>query len=125
MKIDNRKVNGRIMLDREDRLDTLYWIIYINGTAASWLGGIDAEGEQVTIPSHIAGSAIKASLQAYIPVFFMMAAHYSNGHRVLISPSYNISADTTKLVIDISEIMEGYYLEIALPTGNITVKQFK
>lgn len=85
-----------------------------------WVAGFDEEGELVKMPNGVAGAAILEAL-AEPPILFTVLSAVGD-QKILPFPSYSINIDLTKLSIDIDEIMTGKTLEIALPSGAITVK---
>ena len=123
MRIDNRKVNGRIMLEPTDVINL--WTIYCTGLTAQWLAGVDENKQPINIPDSMAGAYIKTALDAFTFVSFAVVANTGTEQKVLSMPVYTITADNTKLSIDIGEIIAGVMLEIALPSGAITVKESK
>lgn len=87
-----------------------------------WVAGFDEAGEPVKIPNGVAGAAILEKMaESKHPILFTVINPYGE-QKILPFPSYSINIDNTKLSIDIGEIMAGKALEIALPSGDITVK---
>ena len=86
-----------------------------------WAAGIDEAGEFIKIPNSVAGAAINAKLNTLDPVLITVTNPLGE-RKVLPFPSYVLDMDATKLSIDIGEIVTGKILEIALPSGSITVK---
>lgn len=124
MKIDNRAVNGRITIDPEDTIRT--WMIAVNGQKADWFAGIDGEESLILLPAGVAGAHIKTTMTAFDPVqFTIMLLGTSGNVKVLPMPAYTFDPGITKLSIDIGELITGVILEIALPSGTITVKESK
>lgn len=124
MKIDNRAVNGRITIDPEDTIRT--WMIAVNGQKADWFAGIDKEESLILLPAGVAGAHIKTTVTAFDPVqFTIMLLGTSGNVKVLPMPAYTFDPGVTKLSIDIGELIAGVILDIALPSGTITVKESK
>lgn len=124
MKIDNRAVNGRITIEPEDTIRT--WMIAVNGQKADWFAGIDKEGSLILLPARVAGAHIKTTVTAFDPVqFTIMLLGTSGNVKVLPMPAYTFDPGVTKLSIDIGELIAGVILDIALPSGTITVKESK
>lgn len=74
----------------------------------------------------VAGAHIKTTVTAFDPVqFTIMLLGTSGSVKVLPMPAYTVDPDITKLSIDIGELITGVILEIALPSGTITVKESK
>lgn len=57
--------------------------------------------------------------------FTIMLIETSGNVKVLPMPAYTFNQGITKLTVDIGEIMAGHTLEIALPSGVITIKESK
>lgn len=119
MKIDNRKVNGCITFERYDTIQTLG--LLVSSTGGMWTAGLDEAGEFIIIPNSVAGAAINEKLKSLDPVLITVTNPLGE-RKVLPFPSYVLNMDATILSIDIGKIMTGATLEIALPSGNITVK---
>lgn len=119
MEIDDHKVNGRITFEQEDTIKTLATVVGPEG--GMWASGVDEAGELIKIPNSVAGAAINAKLETLDPVLITVT-NLLGERKVLPFPSYVLNMDATKLSIDIGEIMTGKILEIALPSGSITVK---
>ena len=120
MRIDDRKVNGRIMLEPTDVINP--WTIGVTGLFALWLAGVDEKYKPITIPNSVAGAYIKTAVDAFTPVHFVVAANTATEQKILPMPVYTVDKEHTKLSIDIGEIMPGGMLEIALPSGSIVIK---
>lgn len=74
----------------------------------------------------MAGAHIKTTVTTYDPVQFTIMLLEAGGNvKVLLMPVYTFDPGITKLSIDIGEIMAGHTLEIALPSGVITIKEPK
>lgn len=124
MRIDNRKVNGQITIEPEDTIRT--WMIAINGQNSFWFTGVDETANLIELPAGVAGAHIKTTVTAFDPVqFTIMLIETSGNVKVLPMPAYTFNPDITKLSVDIGEIMAGHILEIALPSGVITIKEPK
>lgn len=119
MRIDNRKVNGRITIDREDTIETWYVMVTISGGV--WFSEIDKKGEPIPIPDSVAGVSIFTSIRAFKPVFLTIVTNFDE-LKLLPMPAFSLDSEGTKLSIDIGELITGKTLEIALPSGTITVK---
>lgn len=124
MRIHNRKVNGQITIEPEDTIRT--WMIAVNGPNAFWFTDVDETGNLIELPAGVAGAHIKTAVTALDPVqFTIMLIETSGNVKVLPMPVYTFAPGTTKLSIDIGEIMAGHTLEIVLPSGVITIKESK
>lgn len=78
------------------------------------------------LSSGVAGSYIETAIKAYNPVEFMNFTKRTSGDIVVLPrPVYTVDYATTKCSIDIGELITGVILEIALPSGSITVKESK
>lgn len=119
MKIDNRKVNGRITFEREDTIQT--YTIVAGPEGGVWAYGMDEAGEIIKMPNSVAGAAIFAKLVTIDPILITVINPLGD-IKTLPFPSYVFNNNTGMLSIDIDEIMTGKTLEIALPSGAITVK---
>lgn len=74
----------------------------------------------------MAGAHIKTTVTAFDPVQFTIMLLGTGGNvKVLPMPAYTLDPGITKLSVDIGEIMAGNTLEIALPSGVITIKESK
>lgn len=101
-------------------------MIAVNGQKADWFAGIDGEGSLILLPAGVAGAHIKTTMTAFDPVqFTIMLLGTSGNVKVLPMPAYTFDPGITKLSIDIRELITGMILEIALPSGTITVKESK
>lgn len=124
MRIDNRKVNGQITSEPEDTIRT--WMIAVNGQNAFWFTGVDEMSNLIELPAGVAGAHIKTTVTTFDPVYFtIMLVETSGNVKVLPMPAYTFDQGITKLTVDIGEIMAGHTLEIALPSGAITIKESK
>ena len=124
MRIDSRKVNGQITIEPEDTIRTR--MIAVNGENAFWFTGVDETGNLILLPAGVAGAHIKTTVTAFDPVqFTIMLIETSGNVKVLPIPVHTFDPGITKLPIDIGEIMAGHTLEIALPSGVITIKESK
>lgn len=124
MKIDNRAVNGRILIEPEDTIRT--WMIAVDEQSANWFAGIDETKRPVLLPAGVAGAHIKTAMTAFDPVqFTIMLLGTSGNVKILPMPAYTVDHGITKLSIDIGELIAGVILDIDLPSGLITVKESK
>lgn len=119
MRIDDRGVNGRVTLEREDIFKP--WMILIDSMDAGWIDGVDENGKILQIPNSVAGAVIFAAANAFVPLALMVLVT-SPMLKVLPFPVYSFNNITNVLTIDIDEIKAGHIMEIALPSGVITVK---
>lgn len=124
MKIDNRAVNGRILIEPEDTIRT--WMIAVEEQSAAWIAGVDETKRPVLLPAGVAGAHIKTAMTAFNPVqFTIMLLGTSGNVKILPMPAYTVYHGITKLSIDIGELIAGVILDIDLPSGLITVKESK
>lgn len=101
-------------------------MIAVNGQKAAWFAGIDKEESLILLPAGVAGAHIKTTVTAFDPVqFTIMLLGTSSNVKVLPMPAYTFNPGVTKLSIDIGELIAGVILDIALPSGTITVKESK
>lgn len=119
MKIDDRKVNGRITIDREDIICT--WTVLVSPMGGVWVSEIDKKRQPVLIPDSVAGAFIDTAIKAFKPVFFTIMSE-ADGSKILPMPAFSLNVERTRLSIDIGEVITGKTLEIALPSVTITVK---
>lgn len=124
MRIDDRKVNGRITIDPEDIIGA--WSIVVDESTAVWFEGVDKNHMPIELSAGVAGSYIETALKAYNPVEFMIFTKRESGDIVVLPrPVYTVDNAISKCSIDIGELITGMILEIALPSGSITVKESK
>lgn len=127
MRIDNRRVNGRITIEQEDTIRT--WTITVDGVdgqSAFWLARFDETKRPVLLPDGVAGAHIKTTITAFDPVQFTIILFETSGNfKILPMPVYTVNHGITKLSIDIGELIAGAILDIDLPSGLITVKESK
>ena len=124
MRIDNRAVNGQIMIEPEDTIRT--WMIAVQGQNAIWFTGVDETAKLIELPAGVAGAHIKTTVTTFDPVQFTIILVETSGNvKVLPMSAYTFDQGITKLTVDIGEIMAGHTLEIALPSGVITIKEPK
>lgn len=119
MRINDRKVNGRIKLEREDTIQT--FAIVVGPEGCVWADGIDEAGEIIKLPNSVAGAAINAKLGTLDPILITVINQLEDT-MTLLFPSYVFNSNTGMLSIDLGEIKPGKTLEIAIPSGAITVK---
>lgn len=122
MRIDDRRVNGRVTLEQEDIIKP--WMILIAPLDAWWIDGIDENGHILQIPNSVAGAAIFAEAKAFVPLTLMVLA-IDPDPKALPFPVYSFNISTNVLTIDIDEIKAGHIMEIALPSGVINMKSSK
>lgn len=124
MRIDDRKVNGRIQIEQEDTIRT--WMIVVVGQSANWFAGIDETERLFLLPAGVVGAHIKTTLTALDPVQFTIVSFGTSGNvKILPMPAYTVNHGITELSIDIGELIAGVILDITLPSGLITVKESK
>lgn len=124
MRIDDRKVNGRLTIEQEDTIRT--WMIVVDGQGADWFAGFDETKRPFLLPNGVAGAHIKTAITAFDPVQFTIILFGTSGNfKILPMPAYTVDHGVTKLSIDIGELIAGVILDIDLPSGLITVKEPK
>lgn len=102
------------------------WTIAVNGQNAFWFTGVDETANLIELPAGVVGAHIKTTAAAFDPVrVTIMLVETSGNVKVLPMPAYTFDPGITKLSVDIGEIMAGHILEIALPSGVITIKESK
>lgn len=122
MRIDDRRVNGRVTLEQEDIIKP--WMILICPPDVRWIDGIDENGNILPIPDSVAGAAIFAAANAFVQLALMVLV-IDPDPKALPFPVYSFNKVTQVLTIDIDEIKAGHIMEIALPSGVVTVKSSK
>ena len=150
MRIDDRKVNGRVLLDALDPVDSFNILVESTGATWQWRGSpLDPEVAAIrldamledTVPLGVRFCITAAEGQIYtvlsLPVytvnktafdpvqFTIMLLGTSGNVKVLPMPAYTFDPGVTKLSIDIGELIAGVILDIVLPSGTITVKESK
>ena len=114
MRIDDRKVNGRIMVDASDVVNG-FTIVIIEDEPV-WV--TDSTGKSLLDPS-VAASDLNSLLDARIaPIRFTIIIANRPVYKVITSPNYTISDVIT---IDISPFVPGKELKIYLETGQLAV----
>lgn len=114
MRIDNRKVNGRIMVDASDVVNG-FTIVIIEDEPV-WV--TDATGVSLLDPS-VAVSYLNSLLDARImAIRFTIIIANRPVYKVITSPNYTID---TGITIDISPFVSGKELKIDLETGQLSV----
>ena len=114
MRIDDRKVNGRVLLDALDPVDGFK--IYINQDGAKWSMG-DSTVEPAVVATRI--KRVLADSTAPFLRFYITIAD-TDSVVVLSQPNYTFGDDKTTITIDIKAVVSGKTLSIALDTGDIT-----
>ena len=95
--------------------------IVVGPEGGMWVSGVDDAGEPIKLPNSVAGDAIAEKLNTFDLVLITVMNPFGD-RKVLPFPAYALNTDATMLSIDIGEILEGTILEIALPSGSITIK---
>lgn len=123
MRIDNRRVNGRITFEKEDTIQQ--FAIVVNPAGGIWAAGVDKTKNIIKIPNSVAGAAIIAKLEKFdlVLITVINMINVQGTIKVLPFPSYDYNRSTGILSIDIGEIIPGTTMEITLPSGAITVKE--
>lgn len=114
MRIDDRKVNGRVLLDALDPVDGFN--IFINQDGAKWSLG-DSTVEPAVVATNI--KRVLADSKAPFVRFYIMIAD-TDCRMVLSQPNYILEDDETTITIDIKAVVADKSLSIALDTGVIT-----
>lgn len=115
MRIDDRKVNGRVSLDAVDPVDGFK--IFINSDGATW-----SLGDSTVKPAVVAASIKRVLADSKVPfVRFYITIADASKRLILLQPSYELDDSETTITIDISAIVPDKKLTIALDTGVITV----
>ena len=117
MRINDRKVNGRVVLDDLDPVDGFN--ILINGANVIWefLGS--------PLDPGVAAKRLTATLEdGAIPlgVRFCIVAVDGPSYKVLSLPMYTVNKIANTVTIDITALAANKKLTIALDTGDITVE---
>lgn len=114
MRIGNRKVNGRIMIDATDVVNG--FTIVIVEDEPVWVA--DATGKSLLDPS-VAVSHLNSLLDAGImAIRFTIIIANKPVYKVITSPNYTIANGIT---IDISPFVSDKELKIDLETGQLSV----
>ena len=100
-------------------------IIVVAGLTADWVAVVDKNQNPITLSASVVGAHIYSSLKAFKPVLFTVTATVNSQLKILPMPSYIIKNSGNIVSIDIGEIIAGATLEIALPSGAITIKETK
>lgn len=114
MRIDNRKVNGRIMIDASDVVNGFTIVIAENGPV--WVA--DATGKSLLDP-RVAVSQLNSILDAgIIAIRFTIIIANKPVYKVITSPNYTID---DRITIDISAVISGKELKINRTTGQLSI----
>lgn len=114
MRIDNRKVNGRITFDVLDVVNGFTIVIAEDGPL--WVA--DATGKSLLDP-RVAVSQLNSILDAGImAIRFTIIIANKPVYKVITSPNYTINDGIT---IDISAVVSGKGLKINLTTGQLSI----
>lgn len=112
--MDDRKVNGKIMVDASDVVNG-FTIAMIEDEPA-WVA--DATGKSFLDPSVVV-SQLKSILDAHImAIRFTIIIANTEVYKVITSPNYTLDDGIT---IDISTVVSGKELKIDLETGQLSV----
>lgn len=115
MRIDDRKVNGRVLLDALDPVDGFNILVESTGATWQWRGSpLDPE---------VAAIRLDAMLEDTVPlgVRFCITAAEGQSYKVLSLPVYTVNKTAKTITIDITALVADKKLTIALDTGVITV----
>lgn len=114
MRIDDRKVNGRFMIDASDVVNG--FTIVIVDDEAVWV--TNSTVMSLLDPS-VAVSHLNSLLDARImAIRFTITIKNGSVYKVITSPNYTIDGGIT---IDISAVVPGKELKINLETGGLSV----
>ena len=117
MKIDDRKVNGRVLLDDLDSVDGFN--ILINGTNIIW------EFRGSPLDPGVAAKRLTVMLEdGAVPlgVRFCIVAIDGPSYKVLSLPMYTVNKTANTVKIDITALAANKNMKIALDTGDITIE---
>lgn len=121
MRIDDRKVNGRITIEATDAVQC-FVIGVVNG-APAWIEGFDEDSKPITRNSAAVAAQLKILLgdHAGPPVRFSVVE--SNGASVTVFTSvlYNVSTVTNTLTINLGGMTPNKEISVSLDTGAITI----
>lgn len=116
MRIDDRKVNGRVRLDALDPVDGFNILVESTGATWQWLGSpLDPAVAAIRLDAML-GDAIPLALR------FCIFARQDQVYRVLSLPMYTVNLTAKTITIDIAALVADKKLTIALDTGVITVE---
>ncbi len=114
MKIGNRKVNGRIMIDASDVVNG--FTIVIVDDEVMWVTNSTVMGP---LDPRVAVSHLNSLIDARIlAIRFTIAIKNGAVYKVITSPNYTFDGGIT---IDISALVPGKELKINLLTGKLSV----
>ena len=114
MRIDDRKVNGHVLVDTIDSIDG-FQILVING-GAKWV-----RGGSLLNPAVVAALLNQVLTDSAVPFVRFYIAAAGDTKAVLLYPAYTYDATAKTIEIDIGAIATGKQLSIALDTGVITI----
>lgn len=117
MRIDDRKVNGRVLLDALEPVDGFNILVESTGATWQWLG--------LPLDPGVAAKRLNAMLDAdAVPlgVRFCITASDSQSYKVLSLPVYTVNKTAKTVTIDITALVADKKLTIALDTGVIKVE---
>ena len=114
MRIDNRKVNGRLMVDAIDVVNSFTIALLENEPV--WV--TDVTGTSRLDPS-VAVRYLSSLLDAHVMVIrFTIIIPNRPVYKVITSANYTID---TEIIIDITPFVSGKELKIDLETGQLSV----
>ena len=114
MRIDDRRVNGKIMVDASDVVNG--FTIVMTEDEPVWVA--DATGKSLLDPS-VAVSQLNSILHSgNVAIRFTIIIKNGSVYKVITSPNYTIDGEIT---IDISPFVSGKELIIDLGTGQLFV----
>lgn len=117
MRIDDRKVNGRVSLDALDPVDGLNILVESTGATWQWRGSrLDPEVAAIRL-----AAVLEDVIRIPLALRFCIVVGEGNSFKVLSQPVYTVNGDARTITIDIKDLGADKKLTIAVDTGVITV----
>lgn len=124
MRIDDRKVNGRVTIDPGDTVDSLTILLADEGP--KWVTGFNPNASPIYASDSAVASVLKSALVTAQPLrFCVLNLALPGGGHVHPARAYAVTLDRTAITIDIDDILVGKVLRIAVATGAVTLENSK
>lgn len=117
MRIDNRKVNGRVTIDPDDVVDV--FTILLVGGEAKWIASINPDAPLIYFSDAAVADKLKAALSTMQALRFSVIHVTLPGGSVYPERAYTVALDRASITIDVDDIMTGKKLKITVLTGAI------
>lgn len=121
MKIDNRKVNGRIPIEPSDTVDGLKILIYKPQNSVHWTTGFTKDNSMIQLSPAVAAAYLQNALRTVQAIRFIIMTVDMDGVDVWQFPVYRTTMNRDTISIDIDAIMAGKKLKITVLTGEIAL----